>query len=200
MARFLSGEALNDALRIIIQESRKRLIIISPRIRFHPYFRKLLKVKQLQPHVEVTVLIGKTGNSFSRNIHQKDLDFLCEFPNIRIYCEPLLQAKFYANEKYSLLTSMDFHDLSQEYNVEAGVFSTSTMWNNLFGNALDTQAYAFFQQILRSSDLLFERVPVYERDFWGRTKHYLDSETRVNQFLKPPEDPEESSDPKLPGL
>ncbi|MEM6299468.1 MAG: hypothetical protein AAF740_12340, partial [Bacteroidota bacterium] len=90
MAKFLSGEALNDALRMVIQESRKRLIIVSPRIRFHPYYRKLLKVKQLQPHVEVTVLIGKTGNSFARNIHQKDIEFLCEFPNIRVYCEPLL--------------------------------------------------------------------------------------------------------------
>ncbi|MGF1533499.1 MAG: hypothetical protein ACFCUI_07335 [Bernardetiaceae bacterium] len=182
MARFLSGESLNDALRLVIQEARKRLILVSPRIRFHPYYRKLLKVKQLQPHVAVTVLIGKSGNSFTRNIHQKDLDFLCEFPNIRIYCEPLLQAKFYANEKYSLLTTMDFHDLSQEYNVEAGIFSSSNLWNNLFGDAIDTQSYAFFQQIIRQSELIYERVPVYERDFWGSQKHYLDSETRVNEL------------------
>lgn len=200
MARFLSGEALNDALRIVIQESRKRLIIVSPRIRFHPYFRKLLKVKQLQPHVEVIVLIGKSGSGFSRNIHQKDLDFLCEFPNIRIYCEPLLQAKFYANEKYSLLTTMDFHDLAQEYNVEAGVFSTSTVWNNLFGNALDSQSFAFFQQVIRKSELLFERRPVYERNFWGQKKHYLDSETHVDQFHKPAEDESAGQDERLPGL
>lgn len=177
MAKFITGKQLTDELCSIIREARKELLIVSPYIKLDDYFKKEL-FNRLKGNSSLHVLLafGKNQNNPWKSINKEDVNYFMEFPNISIVYIPNLHAKYYANEKRGLITSVNLYDYSFDNNVEFGVISE----NSLFGNTdIDKQAWNETMDILANSYTVFVRRPNYKKKFLIG-KDYLGSETQLD--------------------
>ncbi|WP_051203206.1 hypothetical protein [Hugenholtzia roseola] len=170
MPKFLTGTQLNEKIGDIMKEAEKRLLLVSPYIRLHPHYRKLLQVKLINPHLQLIILFGKNGKDFSRNISPQDIDFFRQFTNIEMRFDARLHAKYYANEKEAILTSMDLYDYSQENHIEAGVLTRSNLVNNIFGESFDLHAYEFFLGLIGKSEIIYKATPEFSHNLLGQKK------------------------------
>jgi hypothetical protein len=170
MPKFLTGHNLNHKVGEIIEKAEKRLILISPYIRLHSYYKKLLQVKLINPNLEIIVVFAKSGANPIKNIAVKDVEFFKQFTNIELRIESKLHAKYYANEKESILTSMDLYDYSQENHIEAGVLSSSNVFNNILRDSFDIQAYDHFLTVVAKSEIIYKAVPEYSYNLLGQKK------------------------------
>lgn len=110
---------------------------------------------------------------------QDDFIFFKDFPNIEIRYERRLHAKYYANEKAAILTSMNLYSFSQDNNIEAGAMTKSPL---LIGDSFDKQAWDYFSRVIEQSDLLFNKTPQYESAMLGLTKKYTESKIEVDKL------------------
>ncbi|MEY8847627.1 phospholipase D family protein [Psychroserpens sp. XS_ASV72] len=176
MAKFLTGKQLTDELCAVIREARKDLLIVSPYIKLDEYFKNEL-FNRLKGNANLHILIafGKNQNNPWRSIKEEDVEYFKEFPNISIVYIPNLHAKYYANEKRGIITSVNLYDYSFDNNVEFGVISE----NSLFGGTdIDKQAWNETMDVLSQSYTVFIRRPNYKKKFLG--KDYLGSETQLD--------------------
>src|SRR5260221_14709382 len=123
MAKFLTGDNLNLEVREIIDYAREELFIISPFIKLHDRIKDALKEKSEEDDLEIVIVFGKNENDKSKSLSFDDLSFLKTFPNIEIRYEKRLHAKYYANERKAILTSMNLYDFSQNNNIEFGILT-----------------------------------------------------------------------------
>lgn len=170
MPKFLTGNLLNQKVGEIIEHAEKRLILISPYIRLHPHYKNLLKVKLINPDLHVIVLFAKSGANPLKNIAVRDVEFFKQFTNIELRVQPDLNAKYYANEKESIITSMDLYDYSQEHHIEAGVLTSSNLLDNILGDSFDVQAYDHFLTVVAKSEIIYKAVPKYSYNLIGQRK------------------------------
>ena len=153
------------------------LIIISPFIKLHSRYKDSLKSKINNHKFELTVVFGKNEENISKSINADDLEFLKQFPNVKIAYEPRLHAKYYSNEFSALLTSMNLYDYSQDHNIEFGIL---TKTGNFIADPLDKDAFNYFDVVIENSELLFQKVPRYEKTNLGLTSKYVESEIEVD--------------------
>src|SRR5690242_8544337 len=124
MAHFLKGNELNAKLEDLFESANQYLILISPYIKLHNRYASVLQAKIDNPYLEIKIVFGKNENDFSKSMKQGDFKFFKGFPNIEIRYEKQLHAKYYANEDYAILTSMNLYNYSQDNNIEAGVITS----------------------------------------------------------------------------
>src|SRR5664280_451376 len=111
MAKFLSGKDLDDAICNIIFEAKSRLLIISPFIKLDEYFRKAVFDKhQGNADLSIVIVFGKNEKQINKSFNSDDFEYFKKFPNISIVYAPNLHAKYYANERQSLITSINLYD------------------------------------------------------------------------------------------
>jgi hypothetical protein len=194
MAEFLTGNALNLELEKIFMDANEQLILISPYIKLHPRFISALKTKLDNHKLEIVVVFGKNEVK-SRSMSEQDFEFLQTLPNIQIYFEQHLHAKYYANESRAILTSMNLYDYSLNNNIEAGVLTKTSllqhMANNLVSNVtgddhLDREAQEYFDKVIEQAELLFDKQPQYESALLGLSKKYVKSivqEDKLSEFF-----------------
>ena len=101
-------------------------------------------------------------------------------PNIKIVHDERLHAKFYANESRSLLTSMNLYDFSQDNNIEVGVESVNS--NILKRSGLDAESWNYFNNVIDSAQVVFDRKPKYKKGIMGLTEWYVGSETIIDEI------------------
>ena len=99
--------------------------------------------------------------------------------------EKRLHAKYYANEEYSIITSMNLYNYSQDKNIEVGVMTKTNFANKIIstvsgGNDLDEHAWNYFQRVISQAEVRFRRVPKYEPVVFGLSKRYLESVVMVD--------------------
>lgn len=179
MAQFITGDKLNAAIVDIIEESYIGILLASPYIKLHPRIKDALLKKIEQPDISITILFGKNGNALHKSINQEDFIFLKNFPNIKIFHEERLHAKFYSNEEKFILSSMNLYDFSQNNNIEFGVVEKKKLF---FRNEMDSSADEFIGNILKNADILFERIPEYDKGMMGLTRKYKESQTEVDKL------------------
>ena len=122
MNKFLSGKDLEDAVYEIIYKAKKYLIIISPYIKLDDYFRKVLfDPHQGNAYLSIFIVFGKNETHINKSFNLEDFEYFKTFPNISIVYSPNLHAKYYANEKQSIITSINLYDSSFKHNIEFGV-------------------------------------------------------------------------------
>src|SRR5947209_6950250 len=119
MAKFLEGNELNLELERIFKNADEQLILISPYIRLHDRYASALKTKKDKHKLEITIVFGKNEEDMSRSMKEEDFNFFKDFPNIQIYFEKRLHAKYYSSEDAAILTSMNLYSFSQDNNIEA---------------------------------------------------------------------------------
>ena len=188
MAKFLKDNALNYELENIFEKAQEQILIISPYIKLHERFRSRLLNKKGNHDLEIIVVFGKNEEDMSRSMKQEDFEFFQQFPNIEIRYEKRLHAKYYANEHTAILTSMNLYSFSQDNNIEVGVLTKVTLFNNFVNTirnseSLDEQAWDYFANtVVEQSDVLFKKVPVFESKVLGLGKKYIESEIKVDKL------------------
>jgi hypothetical protein len=166
MAELIEEVKLQEKLVTIFQKARSEIVIVSPFIHLHDRFKAELERKKADPRIKLTILFGKNPDAPAKSIRQEDLEFFKEFTNVEIRYEPRLHAKYYANERQSIITSLNLVAFSTNHNVEVGVYSTSgwrvfrrfpKVITNFFQDDLDEDAFKYFRVIIRSSECLYLR-------------------------------------------
>ena len=149
-------------------------------------YSALLKEKKI-----VDPYFGKNENDLSRSMKPDDFNFFKEFHNIEIRYEKRLHAKYYANEKSAILTSMNLYNYSQDNNIEAGILTNKTMIGNLTNNfvtnvtgqdSLEVQTTTYFARVIEQSELLFQKVPHFEKTMLGLSKKYTTSNIEIDKL------------------
>lgn len=170
MVKFIYEEELNQAIKNIFKDANEYVLIVSPYIKLHTIYIDNLKTKIDNPNIQIYVLFGKNEGEITKSILIKDLFFFSTFKNVEIRYEPRLHAKFYANEKLSVICSMNLYDYSQNYNIETGMLFESSK-NSFIGN-LENDAFNYFNGIMDKSELIFKR------------KQHQITENNIPQYIK----------------
>ena len=185
MAKFVKGNGLNAEIESIFDEAEGQLTIISPFIKLHKRFKDSLKSKINNPKLEVQLVFGKNESNKSKSLSSEDFEFFKQFANVRIYYEPRLHAKYYANQTAAVLSSMNLYEYSQNNNIEFGIVTQREMGldrlkEKVMGVELDNDAWQYFNSVVEGSELLYFNEPVYESNMLGLSKKYIRSEVRVD--------------------
>ncbi|PHR13188.1 MAG: hypothetical protein COA40_06740 [Aequorivita sp.] len=183
MARFLKGNDLNAELERIFETAQGDIILISPYINLHDRYKSSLLTKLRNDRIKITVLFGKNEEDMSKSMKQEDFDFFKQFPNIEILYEKRLHAKYYANESRAILTSMNLYGFSQNNNIEAGVLMEKKgLAAFTSANNLDEEAWQYFSTVVDQAELLFKKVPVYEKKNILSSTKYVRSEIEIDKL------------------
>jgi len=176
MAKFITGKQLTEEVYEIIHKAKKHLLIVSPYIKLDDYFKKeLFESHKKNSELHLIIAFGKNKNNPERSLKKEDLDYFKDFPNVSIIYIPQLHAKYYANEKKGIITSINLYDYSFKNNVEYGVISETSLFG---GSGIDKEAWDETMKILADNDTVFIRRPNYKKKVFG--KDYLGSETKLD--------------------
>ena len=189
MAEFYQGTKLNVVLEDIFENAENELILISPYIKLHPRFKDILNLKKDDFDLKIQIVFGKNKGKEYLSFNEKDFNYLKGFPNIEIRYNERLHAKYYANDKCALLSSMNLYDYSQNNNIEFGILTTASSLTKLgeyvkplfkTNDSLDNDAYTYFSEILKSSPIKYHRKPKFEKKNKNAEKGYSGSKTKID--------------------
>ena len=175
MATFITSNQLNSELENLFETAEELLILISPFIKLHERYASALSLKKDNPNLQIIVVFGKNEDDIKRSMSPEDLSFFMQFPNIQIRYEKRLHAKYYSNERFAILTSMNLHKYSQDNNIESGILTKPTLLSRLSkglnkkltGDNLDDEALTYFNRVVDQSELIYEKEPQYDKGFLG---------------------------------
>jgi hypothetical protein len=150
MDKFIKPVDLLSELCSIVTTAEKEINIICPFPELHHHFKRVLRDKLKNKEILITFLFGKFSNKGHYTLQEEDLTFLKSFPNIRIIYHERLHAKFYANEKIALVTTLNLNHTSSNNNIEYGI--------KLEGEShpLAIEIKAFFKEIVEEGTSIFE--------------------------------------------
>lgn len=192
MAKFLDTVDQNSVISKIIENAKKKIIIISPYIHLGEHHKNALKLRAEDHKVELTIVFKKNeGADPLKHIHKEDLELFKSFKNVFIGYDTKIHAKFYGNEKEGLSTSMNLYDYSHNNNKEIGIYVRKKLINkkiiNLKDNKSDNQfsLYAGLIKlaggIIKQADNVFRNKPIFAPNILGIGK-YIKSES--TNYLK----------------
>lgn len=178
MAKFITGENLENAVYEIIWEAESNLLIVSPFIKLDDYFKRLFDKHMNNPKLHILIVFGKNEREVSRSLSKNDFDYFKKFLNISIVYIPNLHAKYYGNEKKGVITSINLYDYSFKNNVEFGVYSEINILSKFTTNA-DNEAWQTCYELAEKSEAIFIKRPVFEKKILSSLlgKNYIKSDT-----------------------
>jgi phosphatidylserine/phosphatidylglycerophosphate/cardiolipin synthase-like enzyme len=156
MAKFLNTSATNYYLEELIKQTRERLIIISPFLKFNDRIKELLEDKD-RMKIDVRLVYGKSELSPQEINWLRSLEFLRTS-----FCQNL-HAKCYLNEEAAIITSMNFYDFSQVNNNEMGIYIQRENEPDLY-----METYEEAQRLIRVSDQVRLSAEKVEEDAPGK--------------------------------
>lgn len=131
MAEFLTTNGVSHTLETIITSAKKRLVLVSPYLKFSRTFIERISVLS-EKNVLIQIIYGKDAV-----IGVDDRLFIDSLENLELYYLDNLHAKCYFNENLMVITSMNLYDFSEKNNREFGVFIRKTNDKILYQNAVD---------------------------------------------------------------
>lgn len=140
MAKFLNTSATNYYLEELIKQTRERLIIISPFLKFNDRIKELLADKD-RMKIDVRLVYGKSELAPQETNWLRSLEFVRTS-----FCQNL-HAKCYINEHAAIITSMNLYDFSQVNNNEMGVYIEREQEPDLYRDT-----YEEAQRLIRVSE------------------------------------------------
>ena len=153
METFIKPVDLLSELCSIATNAEKELIIVCPYVMLHHHFKRSLKPLLKNNSVKITFLYGKFSQTDHYQLTDIDLEFLQSFPNIKIFYHERLHAKFYANEKTALVTTLNLNHSSPNNNLEYGIKLNDASYS------VAKEIRAFISDIVEDSTLIFEKIP-----------------------------------------
>lgn len=186
MAEFIKGTKLSLEIEGLIERAREYIWLISPYIKLHGRIKEELETRRDDYNVHLLIVFGKNEHDLSKSISAEDVNFLRGFPNVSIYYHKDLHAKFYSNEDYSIITSMNLHQFSQDKNIEAGILlQHKNVLSKLADLALSKtdagqEAHSYFIEVIKQSQLLLHRKPDVKINWFPIPDKYLGSNNEVD--------------------
>jgi hypothetical protein len=175
MSKFITGEELIKAVDTAIWEAKEELMIVSPYIKLDEHFKKLFE-KQLHNHeLHILLMFGKNEGRVNKSFNRDDLEYFKQFPNISIIYVPNLHAKYYANEKMGVVTSINLYDYSFVNNIEFGVLY-DTKSKGLFSKSTDVDVWNTCLDLANTNIAIFINRPMYA-DYKYRSSRVLYDQT-----------------------
>ena len=165
MAKFLNHKALKQEIFDLFENAEVRLTLVSPFIKLHPKLKKILDKKKNDPDFFIEILYGKNLEKVEKSMNKHDLAYFKDFRNIEIRYNEHLHAKYYANEKSSIVTSLNLYEYSINNNIESGVLFESGLLSRDRKN--DTEAFEYFQHIIDQSEVVYNKDIKEEKVFFG---------------------------------
>jgi phosphatidylserine/phosphatidylglycerophosphate/cardiolipin synthase-like enzyme len=150
MEKFIRPENILSEICSIAFEAKNRLVIACPFINLHHNFKRSIKSQISNNNLQITIIYGKFSQKSDYEMTKEDLDFLQDFPRIKIYYNKRLHAKYYANETKSIVSSLNLNHTSSNNNLEYGI-----RLNNQ-SNKVALELKNFFDEIIEESELVFE--------------------------------------------
>ena len=178
---FLTGKSLSDTIYDTLFKAEKELIIISPYIQLGDYLKDNV-FKQLLNNTKLHILIGfgKSTSNGEENCKRKDIEYFLGFPNITMVYIPQLHGQYYANEKQSVITSMNLLDYSLENKVEFGVLAEKALTDLVNKNNFFETSKNAIMSVLDSGYTIFAKRPNYNKKFLGLAKDYVGSTVHLD--------------------
>lgn len=190
----------------IIKEAKKELFLVSPFIDLSPNIRDILSLRKDDTDLFIRILFGKNENNLLRSFKKDSLAFLQEFPNIEIKYNERLHAKYYMNDWYCMVTSMNLYNYSLDKNIECGVLyqynsrsvlgksvdkineGVYTAASKVIGEKEEVDPIDRMNEIYENSSLLYKTEPVFKEKkgfLSGLKKDELEGKNiLVNKFEK----------------
>jgi phosphatidylserine/phosphatidylglycerophosphate/cardiolipin synthase-like enzyme len=179
MAAFVKDTEINLLLEDLISEAKELLVLICPYFKLHERLRDHLKLRKDDHSLRIVVVFGKNEEDPSKSLNREDFEFLKSFPYVDVAYEKRLHAKYYANEKRGLITSLNLHTHSHNNNIEVGVmFQSKNLLKSLTDQTLggltsilyDTEdlaseAHEHFINTYRNAEKIFSKEPKYSNGF-----------------------------------
>ena len=178
---FLTGKPLSDTIYDTLFKAEKELIIISPYIQLGDYLKdNIFKQHLHNSKLHILIGFGKSTSNGEENCKREDIEYFLGFPNMTIVYIPQLHGQYYANEKQSVITSMNLLDYSLENKVEFGVLTEKALTdlvnkNNFFETSKNT-----IMSVLDSGYTIFAKRPNYNKKFLGLAKDYVGSTVHLD--------------------
>ncbi|MCR9081183.1 MAG: phospholipase D family protein [Cyclobacteriaceae bacterium] len=171
MAKFLTGEDLENAICDVIRNAKQSLIIVSPYIKLDDYFKEIFQNKMKDYRLHFLLIFGKNENEYGKSLSFSDFEFFKNFPNVSIIYLKNLHGKYYGNEFGGILTSINMYDYSFKNNVEFGVYSEVSILDKIKSN-FDNEIYNFCFELANSSPAVFIKRPIVEKKLLGISSNY----------------------------
>lgn len=190
MAKLIREKQHIEALENFIDQAKVELVFFCPYFKLHRRLKDRLEWRKNDNKLRLVVVFGKNPDDPGKSLSKEDFDFLKEFPYITIKYHKRLHAKYYANEKEGMITSLNLHSYSIDNNIEVGVlFRNKGVLKNLadsaFGNITEKisnteniakEAFDYFIHVYMNAELVFEKESRFESKFFGLQKTYIGSE------------------------
>lgn len=161
MSKFITGKELGEAVDKIIWSAKEELLIVSPYIKLDKHFKELFE-KQLHNHeLHILLIFGKNEGRVDKSFNKADLEYFKQFPNISIVYVPNLHAKYYANEKMGIVTSINLYDFSFVNNIEFGVQYENKLLNIFSKSSSDAEVWNTCKDIANANDVIYINRPMY---------------------------------------
>jgi hypothetical protein len=200
MAKFLTGAHINAAIVDIVKNASEELVLVSPFIKLNGHLNDALCSQLDNVDLNVYIIFGKNPEDFTKSLSKDQFDFFKEFPNIQIFYNERLHAKYYANEHTSLITSSNLYNSSQDNNIEIGVrFEKESIDKKVVNlitgtDSIFSKADIWVNELLESSELCYSKVPKFEKGLLSRRykeslveesglSEYYDAHAEINHML-----------------
>jgi hypothetical protein len=114
MAKFLDKEKAVSALKDLIKNADKTLILISPYLKLSKDFKELLSYRNSKDKI-TTVVFGK------QELNPDEMKFLQSLRFVILKYNEDLHSKCYVNDEKMIITSLNLYEFSMANNKEMGV-------------------------------------------------------------------------------
>lgn len=138
MARFLNKDSAYAQIVEIVNNTDRKLVLISPYIRINDDLLKRLKHKDKQG---IKIIVVCREKERGRDLASEVRGALKELRNLELFFDDDLHAKCFYNEKYMVIGSLNLLESSQRKNREMGVLLSSEEDPVIFNDALKEAEY-----------------------------------------------------------
>ena len=178
---FLTGKPLSDTIYDTLFKAEKELIIISPYIQISGYLRENVFKQHLNnPKLHIIIAFDKyKDNNNTFGFRGSGLEYFLNFPNLTLVYIPQLNAKYYANERQLVTTSMSLLSYPLINSIDFGVFAEKSFnivgKNNFYETSKNT-----VMSVIDSGYTVFAKRPLYSKKLLGLSKAYAGSAVYLN--------------------
>ncbi len=154
MAEIITDRELRHSIESTISHSQFFLFVVSPYIDLDEDLKKAFS--HLKPDVVKTIVYRKSDNSnINSGISKESRLFFKSLPNIELVAVKNLHAKFFMNEEYTVISTMNLTS-SSNHNYEIGIEIDNEKEYGMFQECLDYLIYDILDS--EDSDISEERL------------------------------------------
>lgn len=154
MAEVITNRELRHSIEMLISKSQRLIIIVSPYIVLDDDMKKAFSKTQPDT-IKVIVYRASSDKQNKSGISDDSREFLKSLANVEFVAVNNLHAKFFMNENYTLISSMNLTS-SSNHNYEIGVEIDNREDHEMTRDCVDFLFYEIFNGI--DSDISMERL------------------------------------------